>query len=324
MATHARGTTPGPDRSSELETGRRAPTVSVVLPTYNRRSLLGEAIESVVAQSFPDWELIVADDGSTDDTVAYLRGLRDPRIRPLFLVHGGSPARARTDALKIARGEWVAFLDSDDLWLPNKLAVQLEHLATRPEYRWSYTAYNLTDLDGTTIPSRPPTAQRSASGWILTPLLTFEVSASITTLLVRRSLLDEVGGFDEAIGLRDDYDLTLRLAARSEAWAIPQSLTIVREHADRTTRLRRPAELFRDNERVFRKTAQGAASEAIRGLCIRQCAIQLASMASALSREGRHSAALEALSRAFRDTPLAAPVWRAAADCTLRALQLKA
>jgi glycosyltransferase involved in cell wall biosynthesis len=300
----------------------RDPTVSVILPTYNRQQLLREAIDSVVGQTFRGWELVVADDGSTDGTREYLTGLRDPRIRLVFLDHGGSPARTRTAGLRVARGEWVAFLDSDDLWLPTKLALQLEQLTTHPACRWGYTAYQLVDIDGRPVARRPPVAYGVRSGWILADLLTFEVSPAMPTLMVRRSLFDEVGGFDETIALRGDYDLALRLAARSEVWGTSETLSLVRDHANRTTLNRRRAELFWYNERVFRKAATSSESKAIRALCIRQCATQLAGMAHALSNEGKHAAAFAAVARALRDAPLAIPVWRATAGCLLRALRV--
>jgi glycosyltransferase involved in cell wall biosynthesis len=102
------------------------PTISVVIPTYDRRALLMEAVESVRAQTFAGWELLVADDGSTDGSADAVEALHDPRIRVLRLPHAGQAAAARNAGVRAARGEWVAFLDSDDVWAPHKLAVQLD------------------------------------------------------------------------------------------------------------------------------------------------------------------------------------------------------
>lgn len=298
-----------------------APTVSIVLPTFDREPLLREAVASVLAQTFGDWELIVADDGSTDGTRAYLDALRDPRVRPLFLEHRGHLTRVRSAALRVARAPWVAFLDSDDLWLPDKLALQLHRVAEQPQCRWSYTGYRLIGAAGSVLPERPTSVYRPISGWILESLLTFAATASIQTMLVRRTLLDEVGGFDEAIALRSDYDLALRLAARSEVCALAEPLTLIREHAGRTTARRRVAELHAWNERVFRKAAATAPSAALRRLCRRQCATQLAAMARAHSREGAHGAAFAALGRALADAPLAPDVWRATLGCAARTVR---
>jgi glycosyltransferase involved in cell wall biosynthesis len=294
----------------------RTPLVSVILPTYNRAALLRQAVDSVLAQTLRDWELVVADDGSTDDTTEYLTGLADERVRWVKLGHRGSPARARAAALRIATGTWIAFLDSDDLWLPGKLEAQLCYL-TANACRWSYTGYQLVDLDGAPVTRRQWGPDSTRSGWILEQLLTFGVSASMPTLMAERSLLDEVGGIDETIGIRDDYDLTLRLAAQSEVCAVPDALTLVRDHAERTTSRRRRAELFRDTARVFEKAARAGTSRTTRKLCARQRAIQLAAMGRALAEEGSRRDAVTVIARALAAAPLSGPVLRAAASSWL-------
>src|SRR6266487_2699709 len=103
----------------------RDPLVSVIIPTFNREAYLREAIESVFAQTYSNWELIVADDGSTDGTRAYLASVTDRRTHVIELEHCGTPARLRNTALARAQGTYVAFLDSDDLWAPEKLELQI-------------------------------------------------------------------------------------------------------------------------------------------------------------------------------------------------------
>jgi glycosyltransferase involved in cell wall biosynthesis len=297
------------------------PTVSIVLPTFNRVALLSEAVDSILAQTFKDWELIIADDGSTDGTRAYLEGLSDPRIRCLLLPHSGSDAVPRNAALRAARGEWVAFLDSDDLWLPSKLDRQLHAMIEHADSGWSYTGFALIDTRGARLPERPSSAYRPVSGWILESLLRFEAGPCVQAMLVRRSLIRELGGFDEAIPLRADYDLALRLAARSAAHALPDTLTLVREHEGRTTSQRPHAELYALNERVFRKAAAAAPSMKLWLLCKRQCAVQLAARARALSRHGAHGAAFTSLARGLFDAPFEREVWRAAARCAVDAVR---
>lgn len=297
----------------------RSPLVSVVLPTWNRLPLLRKAVASVLAQTHRDFELIVADDGSTDGTRDYLEALEDSRVRPLWLEHRGDLTSARSAGLRRARGEWVAFLDSDDLWLPGKLALQLERLAAHASCGWSYTGYSLVDAGEGPLPGRSNRLPRPVSGCILEPMLRFQVAASIVTILVARSLIEEVGGFDENIPTRSDFDFALRLAARSEACALPERLVLVREHAGRTTARLRLVDLYADGERVFRKAAAAAADPAIRALCLRQCALQLAGQAGALSRAGSHRAALAALMRAARAAPFTTAPWRSAAGCVVRA-----
>ncbi|HWG66238.1 MAG TPA: glycosyltransferase family 2 protein, partial [Rhodanobacteraceae bacterium] len=127
------------------------PEVSIVLSTYNRLPLLRRSVDSVIAQTFRDWELIVVDDGSTDDTREYLEAIEDPRVRPIWLEHGGV-TWARNAGLRLARGKWVAFHDSDDLWLPEKLEWQLQRVTAHPACRWSYTGYSFIDTNGTPLP----------------------------------------------------------------------------------------------------------------------------------------------------------------------------
>jgi len=295
------------------------PTVSVVLSTYNRLPLLREAIASVIAQTFDDWELLVVDDGSTDDTRAYLETIDDPRVRAIGLEHCGITS-ARNAGLRLARGEWVAFHDSDDLWLPEKLEWQLRRVAAQPTCRWSYTRYSFVDTNGIPLPERSNLLPLPVSGHILEPLLRFEVSTAVPTMLVQRSLIEEIGGFDATMLFLSDYDFILRLAARSEVCALSETLALVREHPGRTTARLRPADLHADQEHSFRKAAAAATNGRIRALCLRQCAVQLAGQAAALSREGSHEAAFAALVRAVRITPFKKAIWRTAAGCTVRAV----
>src|SRR5262245_1051561 len=94
------------------------PLISVVLPTYDRESYLREAVNSVVAQTYDDWEMVIVDDGSTDGTRAYLETLTDPRIRVVLREHCGNPALLRNLGVRISRAAYIAFLDSDDTWMP--------------------------------------------------------------------------------------------------------------------------------------------------------------------------------------------------------------
>ena len=296
----------------------RTPEISVILPTWNRLPLLRRAVDSVLAQTFDDFELVVVDDGSTDGTRDYLEAIEDPRVHPVWLEHRGDLTSARSAGLRYVRGAWVAFLDSDDLWLPEKLALQMQQLAANPTCRWSYTGYLLVDANEQPLSERSALLGRPVSGPVLEPLLRFKVAVAVQTMLVQRSLIDEIGGFDDAILIRSDYDFALRLAARSEACALPEPLTWIREHAGRTTAHLRHADLYADQERVFRKAAAAAPSRRVRALCLRQCAMQLAGEASALSREGSHRAAFAALACAAHAAPFNMVLWRSATGCAAR------
>ena len=299
------------------------PSVSIIIPTYNREELLRVAVKSVIAQTHDDWELIIADDGSTDGTRDYLADLNEPRIRIMLLEHDGNQSRVRNAAVTVARGEWIALLDSDDVWLPDKLAMQLSDLARRPECGWSCTGLGFIDEQGRPTPRRAGVPYHPYSGWILEALLTFDAAATTTSLLVRRSLLADVGGFDERFPFRGDYELELRLAARSELCALAEPLVLLRQHSSRSTSMERVSNLYRENARIFRSVEQTTSDQKIRGICRRQYVIQLVGEARALSREGDQRASLVCLARALREAPTTGEVWRSILAVTLHAMGVR-
>src|SRR5437879_5328746 len=128
--------------------GGAEPLVSVILPTYNRLRYLGGALESVRTQTYEHWELVVVDDGSTDGSGEYLARLVDRRVRLLSRSHTGSAAVARNSGIAMARGEYLAFLDDDDAWMPQKLERQMAALREDRAVQWNYTGYILVDADG--------------------------------------------------------------------------------------------------------------------------------------------------------------------------------
>ena len=210
-----------------------APTVSAVMPSYNRLNFLRAAVASVLAQTFTDWELIIADDGSDDETRQYLEGLRTtPRIKLLLLKHCGNPGAVRNAAVRAARGEWLAFLDSDDLWHPDKLATQLALMRDNPRWRWSYDAIDRIDSGGSVIP-RPGGQPRSRpQGDILEEVIRWRAAVAMPTVVVQRALFDEAGGFDETQRMFEDFDLWMRLAATSPAGVLDTPLVSVRFHGE--------------------------------------------------------------------------------------------
>ncbi len=205
-------------------------TVSILMPTFNRLQYLAPAIESVLAQTLPDWELIIADDGSDRTTRTFLQGLADRRIRVLWLAHSGRPAVALNAALRAARGTYIAFLDSDDLWLARKLETQIASLRRHAGRRWSCTAFALVDASGRPL-NTPRAHRRAPAGWVRERLLTDAVIA-MPSVLIARSLLDEVGPLDEELIMCYDDELWLRLAAVSELDGIQEPLTLVRRHGE--------------------------------------------------------------------------------------------
>lgn len=180
--------------------------VSIVMPTWNRAYCIKEVIQSVLSQTYPYFELIISDDGSTDDTVKIVQEFEDSRIRFLANSRGGNPAIARNRGLRQARGQWVAFLDSDDYWLPEKLAIQLE-LAQR--YQVSFVCTNAY-LDN----SKQPYFKLGASRRIEFDELISENPVICSSVLLEKKVIEKVGEFNESTELRafEDYEYWLRAA----------------------------------------------------------------------------------------------------------------
>lgn len=207
----------------------RAPRVSIVLPTFDRPGFLRAAIDSVFAQSCQDWELLIADDGSAAATRDWLRNLGSDRVRVLWLEHTGNPARVRNAALRESRAHYIAFLDSDDVWSPDKLTVQLAALAAR-KLRWSYTACDRIDARGRHLRSAPLTRATPPGRELVEALLKLEAAIAMPTVVAERALLEEIGGFDESQRFGEFHDLCLRLALRADAAGIDAVLCSVRAH----------------------------------------------------------------------------------------------
>jgi glycosyltransferase involved in cell wall biosynthesis len=242
-----------------------APLVSVVLPSYNAMPYLPVAVQSVIEQTFADWELIVIDDGSTDDTSGFLSAVHDDRIRSLRLDHTSNPARVRNAGLRQAHGRYIAFLDADDTWLPRKLELQLRALRSEPACRWSYTAG--ARMDATGAPLFDARIQRWVpyDGWILEPLLRIRALIAMPTVIVARDLLAEVGGFDEELTYCEDYDLWFRLALRNRVCVLSEPLARIRVHAPSYSRDR--AAVHESWIRVYEKMGFILRDPRLRRLC---------------------------------------------------------
>ncbi len=227
------------------------PAVSIIMPTFNRLEFLKPAIASVFSQRFEDWELILADDGSSEPTREYLGALQvHPRVHVIFMQHTGKPSIVSNVALREARGEYVAFLDSDDIWLPEKLETQIGSLRRHPERGWSYTRFALIDACGTRTDPARTRNWPTPSGWILEKLLEEETVIAQPSVVVSRRLLMRLGTFDEELVMCYDDELWLRLAAHSEIDGVDEPLTLVRRHAQHSGS---DIIAWRDRRRVFEK-----------------------------------------------------------------------
>lgn len=295
------------------------PLVSVIIPTYNRGEYLRRAVDSVLAQTYGNLELIVVDDGSTDETPRYLSSLSDSRVRVVTRGERSNAARARNAGLAVAEGEFVAFLDSDDLWLPTKLELQMRRLRERPEARWCYTLFSIIDGAGNDIPTLAGGPWLPLEGWLVEQIVRAEVLALVQTLVAEHSLVREIGGFDDDLVFGQDLDLRLRLAARSPAAAVPEVLCKIREHPGRSTYLDQEVHLWWS--RVFAKFLREASpSGRLRRICKAECAFHLGYLADRHSAAGSHRRAFSTLLEAHRWWAADPRVWRFTAKIAARFL----
>jgi glycosyltransferase involved in cell wall biosynthesis len=208
------------------------PIVSVVIPSYNRAALLPRAIMSVLKQTLSDLECIVVDDGSTDQTAQVVAEFQDPRLRVVQLLGNSGYGPANNTGIRVARGEFVAFLDSDDEWLPEKLGRQIARLRERENSPATAVYCRCAIRDGLT--DRTWFGPRVIyEGDILERLLEGWHPTTPSLFLVKRRALLEVGSFSESLPCAQDYDLWLRLAAASHRFvAIDEVLVIKHEYGD--------------------------------------------------------------------------------------------
>lgn len=209
------------------------PTVSVVIPAYNAAWCVRRAIDSVLAQDLRDFELIVVDDGSTDETPVVLASYGD-RIRVLRKANGGLSS-ARNKGIREARGEFVAFLDADDWWLPGKLNKQVTLMRARPELGFSSTSARVESPEGRLV------NVWSCADWegpFLVHLFgaNADVAGSGSAVIVRRSLFERIGGFDETLRSLEDIDMWMRLAAVSDYACLEDPLAVILKRPDSMSR----------------------------------------------------------------------------------------
>ena len=206
--------------------------VSVVLPTYNRGWIVAQAVDSVLDQTYGNVELIVVDDGSIDDTPQLLSAYGD-RLRTIRQENRGVSA-ARNAGIRAAGGDLIALLDSDDAWLPGKVTAQVDFFQAKPDALICQTE-EVWIRNGVRV--NPGKRHRKEAGMIFERSLALCL-VSPSAVMMRRSLLDEVGLFDESLPACEDYDLWLRIAWRYPIHLIDQPLIVKRGgHADQLSRM---------------------------------------------------------------------------------------
>lgn len=296
---------------------QQMPLVSVIMPTHDRAGLVVQAAQSVIAQTVPDWELIVVDDGSTDDSVERLEALAESRLKLIREPHIGNVARLRNTGVAASRGDHIAFLDSDDLWLPSKLELQLKALSGSTE-AWCYADHELVSANGERLPLR---AGRFGpiSGYIARDLMLDRTAASINTWLVPRKLFDRAGGFDESLTMREDLDLLLRLAELGEAIAVPEVVALTREHPARKTAAAANPHLR--TALVFERAARRTRYPQLKALARRRSCDHLAAAGEQLIAAGELARGLVMIGQALLGGAGLRPCLRATAAGLRRSLQ---
>jgi len=229
------------------------PAVSVIIPTYNRADFLCSAIQSVLDQTFRDFELIVVDDGSRDNTREAVEGFTDPRIRYVYQENKGISG-ARNTGIRNANATYIAFLDSDDLWLPQLLEVEIPILNTNQDVGLVYARAQSMDWSGEMLKGRIVGAPQRYPDGTLKSLLYGDFVCTIT-VVARRESLERAGWFDETLTTSVDWDMWLRMSLVCRFQFVDEVLACIRSHSGRITNARsgRLAWWCRDRVRVLDK-----------------------------------------------------------------------
>lgn len=282
------------------------PLVSVIMPAFDRLAPLQSAVASVLAQTSPDFELLIADDGSAEPARGWLAQLAEPRIRVLSLPHSGVPSVARNAAIHVARGRYLAFIDSDDLWAPDKLERQLGMMRERG-VAWSYTQCDRIDAAGQPASSVGVQPWRRIQGDIVEELLEVRALIATPTVIAERTLVEAAGAFDEQQLFCEDYDLWLRLALRSRAAAFDDKLATVRVHAGNFSSDRLGA--HKGWVRLYGKMQELVPTAHLRRVCQRRRATARLSVAQLQWRLRHRGDTLRSMIAALRDGWSHAPWW---------------
>ncbi len=193
------------------------PLISVVIPAYNAEKTIKETIESVLNQTFSDFELIVINDGSQDSTLEIVSSISDPRIK-VFSYPNSGPQKSRNRGTAHASSEYISFLDADDLWMPDKLEAQLKALQENPQAGVAYSWTDYIDESGKLLPQR---IYGNFTGNVYLKLLLADFVGNGSNPLIRKQALVEVGGFDELLVAGQDWDMWVRLASKYPFVAVP-------------------------------------------------------------------------------------------------------
>lgn len=275
------------------------PLVSVVIPAYNAGPFLGEALDSVFAQGYADLEVIVVDDGSTDNTREVAESYGD-RIRYIRQDNAGASA-ARNRGIREAKGDFVAFLDADDLWVPSKLQKQLELFDQRPELGMVITDCIAFGEWGEYVPPGDK-RERLMVGDICQNIFLYS-GVGTPSVMVRREVFDKVGMFNENLPLAEDDNMWIRIAADYPVELIDEVLVRVRDHANRSTKgIDRLLDAIQANVQALQKE-HGHAWERIAEVYPRKIANLKFAIGTWRLDEGDHKSARQAFREGLQSDP---------------------
>ena len=316
--------------NSQLGSAMTSESVSVVIPCYNASRYIGGALRSVLAQEWARLEVIVVDDGSSDgspDLVA-----RDfPQVTVLRQANQGAAA-ARNLGVRAAQGDWIAFIDADDLWLPGKLQAQLQCLADHPGARMVYSAWQTwasedplptsAEVDSLLAGASDPGRWAGPSGWIY-PQLLLDCEVWTSTVVAHRALFDEIGLFDTSLRIGEDYDLWLRASRVTPILRVARPHALYRQHPASVTRLA-PRENYRSVvvSRALARWGYGDdhAGMASQARVRRALAQSWNAFAAANLEAGEFGRARRGALMSIRTDPAYAGAWKALVKTALRAL----
>ena len=296
------------------------PKVEVIIPAYNAARYLPIAIESVIAQTFEDWRIVLVDDGSTDDTAEVVEPYRQrlgDKLLYIYQPNGGLPA-ARNTAIRNSTGEFLALLDADDIWLPNRLADSLRSFEGRPELGLTYGFISRVGPDGTVIDTFAE-RQRNGEGWIAEHIYTKAVDLCCPSITFRRACVDAVGYFDETMRATEDRDMWLRISQRYEVGVVPHMIALYRVS---------PGSMSTDSERMLqsqKKFIEKHYGTTGCGWAARRKALSkiYRQQAETFSDRGQRQKALERSMRSLLYYPLDGGTVRTAISIMLRRVGLK-
>lgn len=295
------------------------PLVSVILPTHNRLAYLREAIATVLQQDYAHLELIVIDDGSTDGTQTAMHGFRHPIVHYHARPNRGAAA-ARNAGLKLAHGSLITFLDSDDLWEPRKIGLQVQQFRQQPQLGMLATNFKYIDSARRPVsdPAKPYGYQIKD---FIGDIADIEFPMATSAMMVRREVFDRVGLFDETLRISEDLDLWIRIGLAFPVAYLDQVLVSIRLHDDHLMRSTPRYQVWLNSARVLEAHQRAIGARVPRFEA--KLARFYAHAANLALLAGHRPAAIGACVEALRHQPLAARAYKDLLRCLLPTAYLR-